>query len=46
MTGQQIYEAKLQTGLYRDYDTEALEILRQDCERQAALANELNGRDA
>lgn len=37
MTGRELYEAKLQTGLYRNYDREALAILLQDCERQAAL---------
>lgn len=44
MTGQEIFEAKMRTGIYNDYDGEALELLRQDCERQAAFANTLNGR--
>lgn len=37
MSGRELYEAKLRTGLYWNYDKQALEILREDCERQAAL---------
>ena len=34
---QEIFEAKLRTGLYNHYTESALKILRDDCIRQAEL---------
>ena len=32
-----IFDAKMQTGMYAGYPEAALELLRRDCERQAAI---------
>lgn len=39
---QRLYEAKIKTGLYKDYPEEALLMLYDDCLRQVATMNAIN----